>query len=68
MAKYSSTFKLQVVREYLDGPLGYRLLASKYGIKSSTQLRNWVSVYKKHGAAGLNRKTIKEAYSVQFKM
>ncbi|MFC2947070.1 hypothetical protein ACFODW_01650 [Virgibacillus sediminis] len=27
-----------------------------------------MSVYKKHGAAGLNRKTIKEAYSVQFKM
>ena len=68
MAKYSDDFKLMVVKEYLKGPLGYKLLVRKYGIKSSTQLENWVNVYKKHGAAGLSRKKTNEVYSVQFKL
>ena len=29
MAKYSPEFKQQVVNEYLNGTLGYRLLAEK---------------------------------------
>ncbi|VEF47784.1 transposase [Bacillus freudenreichii] len=68
MAKYSDAFKLMVVREYLDGRLGYRMLARKYDIKSDTQLKNWVAVYKRYGAAGLNRKKNNEVYSVQFKL
>lgn len=68
MAKYNDAFKLMVVREYLDGPLSFRLLVRKYDIKSQTQLRNWVNVYKKHGTIGLSRKKKKEVYSVQFKL
>ena len=68
MAKYSDEFKLKVVREYLTGPLGYELLVRKYGIKSPTQLKNWVSAYKKQGAVGLLKKKKSEVYSVQFKL
>ena len=68
MAKYSDKFKLMVVKEYLDGPLGLRLLVSKHNIKSHSQLRNWVKVYKEYGAIGLSRKKIQETYSVQFKL
>lgn len=68
MAKYSESFKLMVVREYLEGPLGYSLLARKYDIKSGTQLKNWVAVYKKHGVEGLYRKKNNAVYSVQFKL
>ncbi|MEI2356271.1 helix-turn-helix domain-containing protein [Mesobacillus zeae] len=68
MAKYSEPFKLKVVKEYLDGPLGSRLLARKYGIKSHKQLLNWVQVYKELGAASLARTKKKEAYTVQFKL
>ena len=32
MAKYSDEFKLMVVKEYLEGPLGYKLLAKKHDI------------------------------------
>ena len=68
MAKYSDEFKLKVVREYLTGPLGYEILVRKYGIKSPTQLKNWVYVYKKQGAVGLLKKKKSEVYSVQFKL
>ena len=68
MAKYSESFKLRGVREYLDGSLGYVLLARKYGIKSYSQLQNWVSIYRKYGVNGLYAKKNKEVYSVQFKL
>ncbi|WP_186673973.1 helix-turn-helix domain-containing protein [Sporosarcina sp. BP05] len=68
MAKYSDEFKIMVVREYLEGRLGYSALARKYGVKASTQVKNWVSAYKKHGVVGLFRKKGKEVYSVQFKL
>jgi transposase len=68
MAKYSDEFKLMVVKEYLDGPLGLKLLVRKYDIKSHTQLSNWVNVYQKYGAIGLSRKKKHEIYSVQFKL
>lgn len=56
MAKYSEAFKLMVVREYLEGPLGVELLSQKYNVKSHKQVLNWVNIYKKHGTAGLARK------------
>ena len=57
-----------VVREYLKGPLGLRLLVRKYKIKSPTQLKNWVNIYQNQGADGLSRKKNHEVYSVQFKL
>lgn len=57
-----------VVSEYLNGPLSFELLVRKFGIKSSTQLRNWVNIYKNYGAIGLSRKKTHEVYSVQFKL
>lgn len=68
MAKYSEQFKLMVVKEYLNGPLGFTILARKYDIKSSRQLKNWVKIYEKLGPAGLEKKQKNEVYSVQFKL
>ncbi|WP_404431800.1 helix-turn-helix domain-containing protein [Sutcliffiella horikoshii] len=68
MAKYSVEFKLMVVKEYLDGPLGMKLLARKHGIKSHKQVLGWINVYKHQDAAGLSRKKKNEIYSVQFKL
>ncbi|MGE7622622.1 transposase [Viridibacillus sp. NPDC096237] len=45
MAKYSDEFKLKVVKEYLKGTLGYKLLAIKYGIPSESQMKRWVRVW-----------------------
>jgi transposase len=68
VAKYSEGFKLMLGKEYLEGKLGYRLLAQKYDMKDFTRIMRWVKVYEKFGEKGLMRKKNKESYSVQFKL
>ncbi|MGD6991209.1 transposase [Sutcliffiella horikoshii] len=67
MAKYDREFKLKIVKEYLEGAIGYLSLAKKYGIPAESQIRRWVRGYKEFGEAGLRRKHSKQLYSVQFK-
>lgn len=68
MAKYSEEFKINLVTEYLDGNLGYKLLAKKYNIHSQTSLKEWARAYKTLGMEGLKRRKRKEVYYVQFKL
>lgn len=68
MAKYSQGFKLKIVQEYLKGKLGYISLAQKYSMPSSTPIEYWVRAYKAFGEEGLQRKTKREEYPVQFKV
>ncbi len=68
MGKYSQGFKLKVVQEYLKGNLGYLLLAQKYGMPSSTPIKQWIRAFKAFGEKGLQRKTKHEEYPVQFKL
>ena len=68
MAKYSEAFKLQIVQEYLDGPLGYKALARKYSLPDAAQLRQWVRSFKEFGLDGLKRKRKKTVYPFQFKV
>lgn len=67
MAKYSESFKLQLVKEYLENSLGYTLLAQKYGMPSSSPIIRWVRAYQAFGQEGLRKKQTKRVYSVQFK-
>jgi len=68
MAKYSEEFKLQVVNEYLNGHVGYNLLAKKYRPLHPSQIHRWVQAYKEFGIEGLMKKTKKQFYSVQYKL
>ena len=68
MAKYSESFKVMVVQEYLSGPLGIELLARKHGVKSHRQVLYWVNAFKQFGATGLSRKKKNEVYTIQFKL
>ena len=68
MAKYSDDFKLKIVKEYLHGPMGYKLLAKKYKMPSESPIRRWVNAYKVFGDEGLRKKRSKQVYSVQFKL
>lgn len=52
MSKYNVEFKLQVVQECLEGPLGYKLLMKKYTLSSTTILRRWVRAYREFGLEG----------------
>jgi transposase len=58
---YSNEIKLSAVQSYLNGEGSYDMIAKKYQIRSSTQLKNWVKKYKERGeitdTRGENNKT-----------
>lgn len=45
---YTKEFKTMVVEDYLSGNISQMEICKKYGIKSRTQLRNWVLKYNDH--------------------
>ncbi len=46
--KYSVELKLQAVQDYLNGGGSYVTVSKKYGLRSKTQLENWVLWYNGH--------------------
>ena len=68
MAKYSLIFKLKVVTAYLNGEGGYEYLTKKYGLKTTSQVRRWISAFKEFGKDGLCRKRINTRYTSEFKL
>ena len=68
MTKYTFEFKKKVVLEYLNGGIGYILLAKKYGIKSEANIKVWVSKYKKYGDEALLRSRKNKEYSFEKKI
>lgn len=45
---YTKEFKLKCIKAYLNGQGSYERLANIYGLRGSTQLKNWVSKYNSH--------------------
>ena len=68
MAKYSDEFKLRVVKAYLEGSVGYSLIAKRFNMPSPSPILRWVRAYKEFGEEGIRKKTTKEVYSVHFKL
>ena len=68
MAKYSLIFKLKVVTAYLNGEGGYEYLTRKYGVKTTSQVRRWIYVFKEFGKDGLCRKRNNTRYTSEFKI
>lgn len=68
MAKYSEEFKLNLVKKYLAGLLGYPRLAKKYGMSSHGQIERWVWAFQAFGKEGLRKKQKNQVYPVQFKL
>lgn len=65
MRTFDVKFKRKVVREYLSGKGGYKILAAKFGIANS-MVRKWVGAYQYHGNAGLDRQ--RGRYTCEFKL
>lgn len=65
MKKYKTEFKLEVVKSFLAGEGGAKLLARQWSVPEE-KIRTWVSHYRLHGIDGLRPK--RSAYSVQFKL
>lgn len=69
MSKYSYQFKLEIVLEYLNGKLGYKLLSKKYCLSNPSLVRTWVNQYEIYGMEGLQAsKKRKNKYSLTFKL
>ncbi|WP_099300195.1 helix-turn-helix domain-containing protein [Bacillus sp. Marseille-P3800] len=68
MAKYSDEFKINLVKEYLEGYYGYRLLAKKHKIPDTNVIRRWVRAFQAFGVDGIKRKRKNAVYSVPFKL
>ena len=66
MPKYTSEFKLEVVKYYNEQHCGYQCTASKFNIPSQTTVKKWVKKYNEHGEKGL-LKNFKSSYSGEFK-
>jgi transposase len=65
MRTFDIKFKRKVVRDYLSGKGGYKILAAKYDIADSL-VRTWVGAYQHHGTAGLDRQ--RGRYTCEFKL
>jgi transposase len=65
MRTFDVRFKRKVVRAYLSGKGGYKILAAKFDIADSL-VRRWVGAYQHHGTAGLVRQ--RGRYTCEFKL
>ena len=65
MEKYKTEFKLKVVKSFLAGEGGAKLLARQWSVPEE-KIRTWVSHYRLHGLDRLRPK--RSAYSAQFKL
>lgn len=68
VVKYDEGFKQNVVNAYLAGEGGYASLAIRFGIRSKTNIRKWVSAFQQFGKQGLAPKKGITNYPVQFKL
>ena len=65
MKQYKTDFKLEVVKSFLAGEGGAKLLARRWSVPEE-KIRTWVSHYRLHGVDGLLPK--RSAYSSEFKL
>ena len=68
MAKYSTEFKIKVVKEYLESNISYKNLSDKYNIPTSSIIKNWVNAYKSQGFERLKVKRKNTQYTLEYKL
>ena len=66
MSKYSSEFKLKVIRYYLEENHSYLECMKKFDIPTKSILNKWVHKYETHGVEGI-LKQLKSSYDGNFK-
>ena len=68
MAKYSTEFKYEVVKKYLEGDEGYESLAKSFNIPDRKLIRVWVNAYQTLAYEGLKRSRNNKIYSTEYKL
>ena len=67
MTKYSTEFKIKVVKAYQKNEGGYEFLAKKYGISNESIVRRWINAFNSQGYDGLKVSRKNNNYSFEFK-
>jgi len=65
MVKYTKQFKLEVIKYYLEGKLGFKRVAAHYKIAAPV-IRRWVAAYRLHGDESLRGR--RAHYTTEFKL
>jgi transposase len=68
MAKYSTDFKIKIVKEYQEGFISLKDLAHKYGMPDDALIREWLLQADKHGLDSLRVTHKRKKYSLDFKL
>ena len=68
MTKYNTEFKMEVVKEYLEGNISYKDLSKKYSIPDKSTARRWVDAYETQAYDGLKVSRSNNNYSLNFKL
>ena len=68
MAKYSTEFKMKVVKEYLETNISYKSLSEKYKLSHQEIAKRWVNAYKTQGYEGIKVKRENTQYTLEFKL
>lgn len=68
MTKYSTKFKIKIVKEYWLGGMTLHDLMLKYSIPTSIIIRRWVKQADEHGLESLKVKYNKRTYPQSFKL
>ena len=66
MSKYSSKFKLKVIKYYLEENHSYSECMKKFDIPTKSILNSWIHKYETHGVEGI-MKQVKSSYDGNFK-
>ena len=66
MSKYSSEFKLKVIKYYLEENHSYSECMKKFDIPTKSILNSWIHKYETHGVEGI-MKQVKPSYDGNFK-
>lgn len=67
MSKYSTEFKMKIVKEYLKGNTSYSYLSNNYCITKEC-IRTWTNAYKSKGYEGLKVKRKNTQHTLEFKL
>ena len=67
MTKYSTEFKIKVVKAYLNNEGGYKTLAKKYDVNGASIVERWVNSYKTQGYEALKVSRKNNNYCFEFK-
>ena len=68
MTRYSTEFKVTVVKAFLNGEGGFRYLAKKFNVARHSSIEQWVELVKEQGYMALHTSHRKINYSIDFKL